>query len=172
MIGLDRITRRIWRFRMEETATVTIEMILMTPIMVWGFVATLQFFDAYRTEMISNKAALTIADMYSRAEHDPINSTYLNGTRSLLRYLTLAEEDPDFRVTLFHWQESKNRYRVSWSRNRGERNSHNTTTINELADRLPIMVDAERALLIETWTDYTPRIQLASATCWLVRRNS
>ena len=93
MIGLDRIKRRIIRFKLEETGTAIVEMVLMTPIMVYGFLITLQFFDAYRAELISSKAALTIADMYSR-ETGYIDPTYLNGTRSLLKYLTLAENDP------------------------------------------------------------------------------
>ena len=155
MMGLDRIMQRVWRFRAEEAATVTVEFLMMVPIMVWGFMSTMQFFDAYRAELISTKAALTIADMYSR-ETGLINGAYLNGTRKLLRHLTLAESNPDYRVTVFYWREDQNKYRISWSRNRGSHINHSTATLNAVAGKLPILSDRERAILVETWTDYTP----------------
>lgn len=156
MMGLDRIMSRVWRFRAEETAAVTVEFIMMVPIMVWGFMSTLQFFDAYRAELISSKAALTIADIYSR-ETGYIDGNYLNGTRSLLRHLTLAENNPDYRVTLFYWRENRDQYWVRWSRNRGDQISLNHDALNLMAGKLPILSDGERAILIETWTDYTPK---------------
>lgn len=156
MKGIDRLMQRVWRFRAEDAATVTVEFVLMAPIMVWGFLSTLQFFDAYRAELISTKAALTIADMYSR-ETGLVNSKYLRGTRDLLKYLTLAETSPDYRVTVFFWREDQDKYRVSWSRNRGSHINHTTTTLNEISSNLPILSDQERAILVETWTDYTPK---------------
>lgn len=156
MMGIDRLMKRVWRFRAEEAAAVTVEFILMVPIMVWGFLSTLQFFDAYRAELISTKAALTIADMYSR-ETGYIDQNYLSGTRSLLRYLTLAEDNPDYRVTLFYWRENRDKYWVRWSRNRGAQKNHTHDTLNLMAGRLPILSDGERAILVETWVDYTPK---------------
>ncbi|MFT5630640.1 MAG: hypothetical protein ACI82I_001896 [Gammaproteobacteria bacterium] len=156
MKGIDRLMQRVWRFRAEDAATVTIEFVLMAPIMVWGFLSTLQFFDAYRAELISTKAALTIADMYSR-ETGLVNSNYLSGTRDLLKYLTLAETSPDYRVTVFFWREDQQKYRISWSRNRGSHINHTTTTLNDISSNLPILSDRERAILVETWTDYAPK---------------
>jgi len=152
----DRLKLKVWRFRLEEAATVSVEMVLMTPILVWGFLSTLQFFDAYRAELISTKAALTIADMYSR-ETGYIDATYLNGTRDLLQYLTLAENNPDYRVTLFYWRDDQDKYWVRWSRNRGSRTNLNHDQLNAMASKLPVLSDGERALLIETWTDYQPK---------------
>lgn len=156
MMVMDRIMRRVWRFRAEDSANVTVEFLMLVPILVWGFVSTLQFFDAYRAEMISNKAALTIADMYSR-ETGYIDGTYLNGTRDLLKYLTLAEDSPDYRVTLFYWRENRSKYWVRWSRNRGSQVNLTHDTLNDMASQLPLLEDGERAILLETWTDYTPQ---------------
>ena len=138
MIGLDRIKRRIIRFKLEETGTAIVEMV------------------AYRAELISSKAALTIADMYSR-ETGYIDPTYLNGTRSLLKYLTLAENDPDYRVTVFFWDDADSEYKVVWSRNRGGRQNFNHARLNTVAGRLPTLSDGERAILVETWTSYQPK---------------
>lgn len=156
MIGFDRLKRKWIRFQLEEAASVSIEAIMMAPLMVWAFVTTLQFFDAYRAELISTKAAVTIADMYSR-EDQPINPAYLNGTRDLLKFLTLAENSPDYRVTVFFWRETQQDYRVVWGRNRGSRTNLTNDLLNAKAAALPKLVDGERAILLETWTDYTPK---------------
>lgn len=156
MIKIHPLMRRVWRFRADEAATVTVEFMMMLPIIVWAFVSTVQFFDAYRAEMLSNKAALTVADMYSR-ETGYIDGNYLNGTRDLLRYLTLAEDNPDYRVTLFYWREDRNQYWVRWSRNRGSQVNHTHDSLNAMSSQLPILADEERAILVETWTDYTPQ---------------
>lgn len=155
----DRLMRKVWRFRAEETASVLVEFVIMVPILVYGFVSTLQFFNAYRAELLSTKAALTVADMYSR-ETGFIDATYLNGTRSLLNYLTAdrthAEDAVDFRVSQFFWREQQKDYRVSWSKNRGSRINHTNATLNAMSDKLPVLSDGERMLLIETWTEYEP----------------
>ncbi|MCO4843143.1 MAG: hypothetical protein KC439_09610 [Yoonia sp.] len=156
MMGFDRLKRKWLRFMHEETATVSVEFVMMAPLMAWAFVTTLQFFDAYRAELISTKAAVTIADMYSR-EDGLINAEYLNGTRDLLKFLTLAEASPDYRVTVFFWRETQKDYRIAWGKNRGSRLNMSNTQLNEKAGRLPKLSDGERAILIETWTDYTPK---------------
>ncbi len=156
MKNLDRLKRKWLRFACDDAASMSVEFIMMAPLMIWAFISTLQFFDAYRAELISTKAAITIADMYSR-EAGNIDPNYLNGTRDLLKFLTLAEDNPDYRVTVFFWRENQEDYRVSWSRNRGNHTNMNNDDLNLVAGRLPKLVDQERAILIETWTDYTPR---------------
>ena len=153
MISLKSFARR---FRRDQAGSMAVETMLMTPILVWFFIATLQYFDGYRSELIANKAALTIADMYSR-ETGYIDPNYLNGTQKLLRQLTLTEDNPSFRVTSFFWHERQKRYKVRWSRRRGDLGVLRTSDLAAIANRLPILSDQERALLIETKTAFTPK---------------
>ncbi len=148
----------IQRFKRDQTGSVAVETLIMTPLLVWFFIATLQYFDAYRSELISNKAALTIADMYSR-ETGYVDPAYLNGTQKLLKQLTLTEDDPSFRVTLFLWNDKQKKYKVRWSRRRGAKFPSVLRTVDmaAIADRLPILSHLERALLLETRTDYIPK---------------
>ncbi len=156
MMGISRIRRAIWRFRVQEAASVSVEVVLMAPIMVWAFLSTLQFFDAYRAELISTKGALTIADMFSR-ETGYIDDTYMDGTLSLLKYLTLAESSPDMRVTLFYYTKTGKKYNAAWSEVRGSVEILETADFPTMKDRLPVLSDGERAILVETWTDYQPK---------------
>lgn len=153
MMGFDRLKRRWLRFQLEETGTAIVEMVLMTPIMVWGFVITLQFFDAYRAELVSTKAALTVADLYSR-ETGYIDPSYLRGTRDLLKYLNLSKENPDFRITVFYWDQDDTKYKVAWSRNRGSKTNLNNAGLNNFSSQLPLLSNGEKAILVETWTTY------------------
>lgn len=154
MMGFDRLKRRWIRFKLEEAGSAVVEMVLMTPILVWGFVITLQFFDAYRAELVSTKAALTVADLYSR-ETGYINTAYLTGTASLLKFLNLTKDEPDFRVSVVSWDSTALKYKVKWSEKRGtSRLAHNDTSINEVASKLPLLSNGENVILIETWTPY------------------
>ena len=142
-------------FRRNEEGSVTIEALIMIPILVWSFMAGLTYFDAYRAEYLNTKAALTIADMYSREPND-ITPAYLNGTRELLKYMTRGDDTPGFRVTQVRWQASRNRHRVVWSRNRSSRGNIKNSTVHKITPHLPNMADGERMLIIETWLDYEP----------------
>ena len=155
MMGFDRLKRQWLRFQLEEAGSAIVEMLMMMPILVWAFVANIQFFDAYRANLIATKATLTIADMLSREA--VIDTQYLEGTHKLLKYLTRADDDPDFRITVFYWSDDEDKYIVSWSKPVPGRDAQTTATINLMEASIPILSDAERAILVETWTDYEPK---------------
>ncbi|MFG5383287.1 TadE/TadG family type IV pilus assembly protein [Yoonia sp. R2-816] len=142
------------KFSKEESGSVSVELLFVVPILFWTLMSTFVFFDAYRAEAISTRAGLTIADMYSR-ETDPITPAYLNGTRQLLRSLTEAEADPDFRVTAYQYFETDDEYRVIWSRNRGMTPNYNDARFANIRNRVPDLSDGEVAILVETRTQYT-----------------
>jgi Flp pilus assembly protein TadG len=54
------------RFAREDRAAVAFETVLMTPILVWAFIGSFVFFDAYRIYNTSVKTTYMVADMLSR----------------------------------------------------------------------------------------------------------
>jgi hypothetical protein len=50
----------------DERAAVAFETVLMTPILVWAFIGSFVFFDAYRVYNTSVKTTYMVADMLSR----------------------------------------------------------------------------------------------------------
>ena len=155
MIAFRSLQKRIAKWRADESGSVAVETILMVPLLAWAMLSTLSFFDAYRTEAISTRASLTIADMFSR-ETDYINNTYMDGARNLLQFLTLADDAPDLRVTVIRWDEDEDRHRRVWSRQRGGVGWLSQSQVANLADRLPEMTDDEVIILVQTFTDYEP----------------
>lgn len=155
MTFLNSIWSRVGTFRKSDEGSVAIETMLMVPIMAWAMLATLTFFDAYRNEAIAYKAGLTIADMISR-EADSIDDDYIDGARELLTFLASDDPEPDLRITAFTWNNNQQKYARRWSKERGPRSPLKTSDLASMTGILPEMAHGERAILVETWTDYTP----------------
>ncbi|WP_333714317.1 TadE/TadG family type IV pilus assembly protein [Yoonia sp.] len=147
-----------WRkFRADDRGSMAVEFVLVTPILVWIIMSTFVYFDLFRNEANAHRAALTLADMFSREQTD-IDGNYLNGARSLLQTLTLDDATPGFRITVYRYQQSDDTFRRVWSRNRGVGTNLTNADLLALqtAGRLPRMADDDRAILVETFTDYEP----------------
>lgn len=140
-------------FKTDQTGSVSVELCLVTPIMVWALLSTFVYFDAYRAEAMSNRAGLTIADMISR-ERASVDASYITAMQSLMRTLSESSTDPRIRVTAYRWNNTDRRYEVQWSHHRGMTQSLTTATLAGMVNRLPIMADNARSLLIETEVDY------------------
>jgi len=141
------------KWHRDEEGSIAVETILMVPLLAWAMLATLTYFDAYRNEAINYKAGLTIADAISR-ESD-VDDDYIDGMYELLKFLMLKDDTPDLRITVFRYREDDDDYRTVWSESRGSQSALTNATIDSMRHRIPIMSDGERAILVETWSDYS-----------------
>lgn len=149
-----RIRTFIRQFRNDENgAIISIGLLFAVPILVWALLATIVYLDLFRTELISNKAGVTIADMISR-EENPITDDYIDGATELLALLTETEEDPDLRITVIWYDEPNDRFEVSWSEHRGYSGGHTSTDVNNFRQLIPVMGNTDRAIIVETRTEY------------------
>lgn len=137
----------------EDGGVLSIGLLFAVPILVWALLSTFVYLDLFRTELISNKAAVTLADMVSR-EENPITEDYVDGAVELLALLNETGEDPDLRLTVIWYDEGSNRFEVSWSENRGFDRELTTTIVNNNSHLIPLMADFERAIIVETRTKY------------------
>ncbi len=74
-----RIRESLRRFWQETEANLTVETILVLPILLWAFFATFVFFDAFRARSLAIKGNYAVADLLSR-ETQAIDMDYLRGT--------------------------------------------------------------------------------------------
>lgn len=141
-------------FRDDEQGSMAIELLLVTPILVWVFLSTFVYFDVFRVETNSVRATITLAEMFSR--EDLVDGGFLNGARAALRELTFEEANPDFRVTVYRYRASDDSFRRVWSRNRGMGSNLTNTDLAALkaAGRLPPMDEFDHNVYIETRTQY------------------
>ena len=141
-------------FRDDQRGSMSIELLLVTPILVWVFLSTFVYFDVFRVETNSVRATITLAEMFSR--EDVVDARFLNGTRAALRALTFEETSPDYRVTVYRYRPGNDTFRRVWSKNRGMGGNLTNTDLAELkaAGRLPPMEPVDHAVYIETRTQY------------------
>jgi hypothetical protein len=143
------------RFANEVRGSLTVEAVVMLPILFWAMLSMLVFFDAYRQSTINVKAALTLSDMISR-EVEPINGAYLDGAVGMFQELARSETAPKLRVTVIRYDEVTALFYQEWSQQRGGVPVLTDGEIHLMTDRLPVVWNNERLIIVETWSDYKP----------------
>jgi len=150
---------RLKAFAAETRGSVAIEFILVIPFVFWAFMATYVFFDGYRQSAVNLKAAYTISDLVSR-ETESLTDEYIDSMYSLMQLLIRSESDVSLRITLVRWDESDDRYYVDWSTNRGYGVNFTDATISTVEEKLPMMPDNERVILVETVNTFVPALNI------------
>ena len=149
------LRRRMADFRDNENGSGAIELVLMVPVLSAITFGMVTYTGAFKAKTHATRAATVVADMVSR-ETNPITPNYMNGISGLLDDLVSSDETPEYRLTVFTWNQREEEYRVRWSKEDGSRGVLNHDKLNMVADRLPKMRGGQRAILLETWVDYQP----------------
>ena len=154
---MKKLLTHIRAFHDDEQGSMSIELLLVVPILVWVFLSTFVYFDVFRVETNSIRATIAIAEMFSR--EDTVDPVFMRNSRRVLRELTYEENNPDVRVTVYEYDPSitnaNRRFRVVWSEGRGF-GPRSTESLRSLArdGRLPVMEAVDHAIYIETRTQY------------------
>lgn len=147
------LAARLKVFAEDRRGSVTVEAVIMLPLLFWAYCALFSFFDAYRQTSINQKAAYTISDALSR-ETAPIDDEYLDAMRDMLQFLTRSGSERRLRVSVIRYDANTTTHTVEWSQTRGTVSALSGGDLGTMAHNLPVMVDEERLILVETWTDY------------------
>ncbi|APZ53548.1 TadE/TadG family type IV pilus assembly protein [Salipiger abyssi] len=159
-----KIIPRLRRFTRDSEGYITVEVMIMIPILFVLFAASWVLFDAFRQHSVDQKANYAIGDMLSR-ETDAIDSGYVDNafrllgllTRNPVEYVAGATSYPlDMRLTVVSYRESNNTYSVEWSAARGDAVELRTQDLDDYLPHLPVMMDSGQIILVETWEDYFP----------------
>lgn len=150
--------RAFSRFRDDTQGTVTIEFMLTFPLLVMWLIGSFVFFDIYKSESKTSKAAYAIADIMSRKEK--VTVAELSDYYTLLdRMLPRASDSKWMRISSIGFDEDAGSYFVNWS--------HVTTpdpTIEALEDDdidvavMPLIADNDSVVFVEIWVPYTPLV--------------
>lgn len=149
------VKSRIQAFRSDTDASVTVEFVMAVPMLFWALAGSYVFLDGYRQSSVNLKAAYTISDMLSR-ETEAINDDYLDSMYELHRLLTRATSSTTLRVTVVHWDENDGRFYHDWSQTRGTIDPLTSSDVLLMTDRLPVVPNAERVILVETTNTFVP----------------
>lgn len=175
---------RLRGFVRDDEGNVAMEAMIVLPVMFWTFLSVFSIFDAFRTYSINNKAAYTIGDSISR-ETAPIDQAYLDGSLQLFEYLSGSQGQSSLRVTSLYFDAGQNEFRTDWSKVSGAKPELSDGDVAGWTTKLPVVPNAERIMLVETWSTYDPpfktgleereitnfvftRPRFAPRVCWLL----
>lgn len=144
------------RFRRDQEGYVTLEAMIIMPVLLWLFAACWVYFDAFRQQSVNQKANFVISDMLSR-ETASIDDAYVDSSYELLKLLTQAEATgTSLRLTLVEYDAKKENWDFLWSDSRGAPSALNNGDMGDYQNRLPIAMDGDQLIIVETWDDHNP----------------
>lgn len=152
----DRFLGWLGRFWRRDDGIMAAELILVLPIFMFCTITLYSYWDAFRALNASQKASYTVSDMIARTMQ-PVNTAYIDGLRSTMQYMIGDTMPVSMRVTSVTWSAVRNRYEVEWSHSpNGRLPPLNTTTLQPFAQHIPILMDGDSVIVMETNTQFRP----------------
>ncbi len=152
-IQLSRIPF-LGRFFSEDDGGVAIETVLVFPMLCWAYLATFVYFDAFRTQSVTSKAAYTVGDQISR-ETNYVTPVYLDSLYKVHEFLTTSNHPTKLRISVIRYDDT-NGYTVRWSQARGGATALTDGNIGQIESQLPIVPNNEVVIVVQNWLDYEP----------------
>ena len=152
-------------FARRDDGSLSVEAVLILPILVWAITATLVMWDAFKTLNISQKATYTVADMISREEVE-ISENYLTSVLEIYGFLANSDGDNALRVSVVTLVEDEDTLEQSLellcSRGLGGIDDYNT--ISEIEDRIPTLVPGDQIIVVESEQEWSPAFAVGLAS--------
>lgn len=152
---LFRSVARRWR---DQAGSLTIELVLVVPLLVWVMLGMHILFDAFHKKFMSYRASETAFDLLSRQIDDPVDRAYLDGLQQVLEMMTGQKLDAQMRVTVVSYDAAQDRYQCVWSYpERPARGLVDQAFVDQdLRPHLPVAGDGVQQIVVETWARYEP----------------
>ncbi len=150
------LVKKVQRFRKREDGSISIEAMLVLPMLFWSVLASYTFYDSYRQGSRNIKAAYAVADVVSR-ERNEIDSGYVDTLRELMEVMVSTRAPVSLRMSYLIYDQANDVHTVEWSCVRGTHfNNWNNGTIAQIKDSLPTMPNNGRMIVVETQNTYRP----------------
>lgn len=160
---IARSLSRIRRFLRENRGSVSAETVLVLPLVLWAYLATFEYYDAFGTITRNMKATYTIADLISR-QTDTVTPTYIDGLTDLYSYLNKNPPGVWTRITTVGWSATPdangNQYYVQWSYATNNNPELDDTSLQDYIGRLPTIAQGDTLIVVETHMDYQPMFSI------------
>ena len=113
---LSRLMRRLAPrgFARETRGSVTVETLIIIPTLAWALVATVVFFDGFRTRNQTQVAAQIVADLLSR-EPNMFTTAYLEGMNNVFDFIADSRVPTRLRISSVMWSSADQRNTLQWS---------------------------------------------------------
>ena len=154
----NRLRRALRRFAARTSGSMTVEALLIVPVMAMGMTGFYSFWDAYKTQNVVQKAAYSVSDMLSR-EMIPATPTFLNGLETTLEFL--IGSNASIRVTSIRRTSDGplglTGLDVLWSYSPGNAMLPLTeATLTQVEPDIPMMAVGSNMVMFEVRVPYSP----------------
>lgn len=157
------------RFLHDARGNMSVDMMLMLPVLVWSLVGFFSFWDIYRVNYLAKKATFVVADIISR-ERAQVSTPFIFRYGTVFAYAierpvalltnNAATQPIVMRVTSlgFTETESGNTTSVLWSMSSDPARMalHTNATLPQLDGRIPAMLDGDNIIVVETRVYWSP----------------
>lgn len=165
---ISRIRRRLGSFSRNERGMMTVDAVIIFPMLVWTITGAFTFFDGFRQSASNLKAAYTVGDLISR-ETQQITDTYIGSLHELMQRMVSNNSELKLRVTLVVFDEDDDRHYVRWSTQCGYGAIWTNANIGNMRDNLPPMPNQDTLIIVETSNDYEPVFETILSDGWVSR---
>lgn len=143
----------------HQDGAVSVEAVLILPVIAWALTASFTFTEAFRHQTTLQKSVYTASDLVSRASGTTLTPQYLDGIHAFMLQMNETTNEVDLRMTLVGWDEDQDAFRVVWSyaTSSGAMVALDDTSLNAAyRDQIPSISPGETLLLTEGVMDYQP----------------
>lgn len=141
------------RFRSETRGAAVLETVIIMPVLIWLYVGSFVFFDAFRTYSSSVRATYAVADVISR-EQNNLTPFDLEGIANIFATIVRNNGDVRLRMSQIIYDADTDSMRVDWSHATNGEARLFTANLDDFVGLLPAMSDAERLILVESFVPY------------------
>ena len=150
------LSRLVRRFRRDERGSYSMELMILFPMLVFGYMGMFVFFDAFRQQNVNLKASYTLSDILSR-QTTPVGAQWMTGLNQMLDYLTTSNHPTYVRTTVVYWDEDRQQHVKMWSEGSfGVAGLSQDEIDRELTPKIPMLAHADTAIVLETFMMYEP----------------
>ena len=158
MIAL--VKSKFRRIRRDERGSLSVEAVLVLPLLFWAIIATFTFFHAYKAQNATFRANYTISDILSR-QTDEIGTDFLRGMHNVFQFMTLAKTDGTWiRVSVVQCkQDCETEDRVLdmvWSHGTNGARSMSNADFEHWESLVPWLPKGDSMIVVETSMQYKP----------------
>ncbi|MXQ07064.1 hypothetical protein GQ651_04320 [Alphaproteobacteria bacterium GH1-50] len=161
-----RISSAIRRFRAFEDGSLSVETVLIFPLLAWALSAMLVFWDGFKVNNNAIAATYTVADLVSR-QTSPITDDFVKGADKLYAKIVQNNNDNELRLTVVQMSESTTpggdpEPRLVWSH--GTSGLPAREKIEDITAMVPLMAVGTSMIMVETASDWTPPFDIDFAS--------
>ena len=152
----SKLLRPFRRYLRDDSASVTVEAVMIFPILIWGYFGMFMLFDAYRAVSSNIRVSYTISDLLSREEHG-VDAAYIEGLNNIQEVLTQTPERTVLRVSSVQYDLDNDEYILGWSYSTTGQDAIEQADMAEaIVPYMPPMQDGSYMIVVETWMVYVP----------------